>query len=213
MAGKHKREDVDNYESVEEPILAANASGVTSSLSPLKRGRKSKYFDGTVSDGKSKLRLVPNQKLMDDLMPTKHPVELVDCQIKQARRGSKMEISLKRCTKISKSEKEFDIAAIDFGDEGPAAVHLSEVSTKEVLDRVSVHVKVIKAMEPESVSRGKRVQEIVVADETGMGKVNIWEENIGMLKENKSYLLENFFVREYAAAKVLVYGVKSCGLW
>ena len=213
MAEKRKRDDekdVDDFERVDEPILTANVHGVINSLSPIKPGRKSKYFDGTVTDGKSKLRVVGysqgQQEIMDDLMVAKQPVELNDCEIKRARRGLKMEISLKGSTKITKSDKQFNMAAIEFADEGPPVVHLSQLDTRDVFDRVSVRVKVLKMMAPERVAGGKRVQEITVADGTGVGKVSIWEENIGILQENKCYLLENFFVREYAAAKFLSMG-------
>ena len=39
------------------------------------------------------------------------------------------------------------------------------------------------------------MQEITVADGIGVGKVNIWEENISNTEENKCYLQENFIVR------------------
>lgn len=35
----------------DEPISSANVHIVVTSLSPLKKGRKLSYFDGTVSDG------------------------------------------------------------------------------------------------------------------------------------------------------------------
>ena len=75
MASKRKREEVDDFEGVANPLGSANVHGVISSLSSIKKGRKSNYFDGTVSDGKSKLRLVGfsqgQQKQMQDLMAQK----------------------------------------------------------------------------------------------------------------------------------------------
>ena len=55
---KHVELEVDEVESLEEPISTASIHGVISSLSPIKKGRKSNYFDGSVSNGKSKVRLV-----------------------------------------------------------------------------------------------------------------------------------------------------------
>lgn len=58
-----------------KPVGSANVHVVISSLSPIKRGRKSNYFEGTVSDGKLKLRLVgfsqAQQKQMQDLKAQK----------------------------------------------------------------------------------------------------------------------------------------------
>ena len=54
---KRKKGDleVDQVESLDESLSTASIHGAISSLSPIKKGRKSKYFDGSVSDGKSKV--------------------------------------------------------------------------------------------------------------------------------------------------------------
>jgi len=74
MASKHKRE-VEDFEGVAKPLGSANVHGVISLLSPIKKGRKSNYFEGTVSDGKSKLRLVglakPNRSRCKTSRPKK----------------------------------------------------------------------------------------------------------------------------------------------
>ena len=46
-------------------------------------------------------------------------------------------------------------------------------------------------MDPVSVPGGKRKQDVVVADSTGVGKVTVWEESIGILTEQSSYSLKN----------------------
>ena len=60
MASKCKLEDleVNDVESLKEPLSTASIHGGISGLSPIKRGRRSNYFEGTVSDGKAKVRLV-----------------------------------------------------------------------------------------------------------------------------------------------------------
>ena len=53
--------------------------GVLTSISPVKKGRKQNYFEGTVTDGSSKLRLVgfntKLQKQISDMM-SKKPIEI-----------------------------------------------------------------------------------------------------------------------------------------
>ena len=60
---------------------------------------------------------------------------------------------------------------------------------------VSFSVKCAKVMEPTTVSSGKKKQEIVVAEETGMERCTLWEENIDTLVEARCYLLKNFVIR------------------
>ena len=55
---EHDDLDVVEVESLDEPLSTASVHGVITSLSPIKKGRKSNCFDGNVSDGKSKVRLV-----------------------------------------------------------------------------------------------------------------------------------------------------------
>ena len=49
---KHKLE-LEEVDSLEEPVSTASLHAVVSSLSPVKKGRNSDYFEGTVTDGKS----------------------------------------------------------------------------------------------------------------------------------------------------------------
>ena len=53
-----KSEEVDEVESLDEPLSSAHIHGVISSLSPIKKECKSNYFDVSLSDGKSKVRFV-----------------------------------------------------------------------------------------------------------------------------------------------------------
>ena len=72
MASKRQVEEAENFEVMDRPISKANVHGVLTSLSPVKKGRSTNYFDGTVSDGNSKLHVVGfsvgQQKVMNDFM-------------------------------------------------------------------------------------------------------------------------------------------------
>jgi len=69
-----------------------------------------------------------------------------------------MEIMLKGQTTISESAKTFNMARIDFEDDSPSSVTLSELDSANIWDRVSVDVKVLTVMDPVSVPGGKRKQ-------------------------------------------------------
>ena len=58
MARKRQFEKIDNLESVSQPVLSACIDGVVTGLSIVKKGKKNSYFDGSVSNGKTKLRIV-----------------------------------------------------------------------------------------------------------------------------------------------------------
>ena len=51
--------------------------------------------------------------------------------------------------------------------------------------------------------RGKRKQDVIVADHYGTAKLVLWEDTVDSLEENESYTLKNFVVREYKAKKYL----------
>ena len=127
MARKRQFHEIEDFDSVEQPIPSASLHGVVTSLSPLK-GAKSAYFDGTVSDGTSKLRLVgfstKQQKLMEDFMAKKQPIELTDCEVKRARRGDQMELLLKTTTAIHGSPKKIEVLSADFEDDKPRVIML-----------------------------------------------------------------------------------------
>ena len=67
-------------------------------------------------------------------------------------------------------------------------------------------VKVLTSTEAIDVTGGKKKQDVLVADHSGTCKVVLWENNIGILKQDECYKLQNFVVREYAAIKFLSMG-------
>ena len=86
MARNSKRsfEEIEKFDEVRKGIPSASVYGVLTSISPVKKGRKQNYFEGKVTDGSSKLRLVGfNTKLqkMSDMMSKKKPIEIKNCEI------------------------------------------------------------------------------------------------------------------------------------
>ena len=49
----------------------------------------------------------------------------------------------------------------------------------------------------------KMKQDVVVADESATSRVTLWEEQVGVLEQGRSYILKNFVVRVYQSTKYL----------
>ena len=112
MSLKRKLEFSD-VSSVEQPMDSACVHGVVSFVSPVKVSQRgSDYFNGTLSDVNATIKLVgfkgAQQAKMKELLERKQAVVLDDCQIK-AKRGSNMEVILKRTTAICPSPKKFKV--------------------------------------------------------------------------------------------------------
>ncbi len=128
MARKRQFDEVDKFDSVDKPMSSASVHGVLTSLSPVKKGQKSVYFDGTVSDGNSKTRLVgfslKQYKMMGDFRSKKQAIQLSDCEIKRSWRGEKMELLLKASMIISESPRKIEVSSLEFEEDDPAKVTL-----------------------------------------------------------------------------------------
>ena len=205
MAQKRTHEEafeVPSLDSVEKPISSANIHGIITSLSPVKKGRNRHYFDATLHDGISKLRLVgfnsKQEATMSDHMQNKELVQLNDCQIKPARRGHDMEVLL---TTIHGSPKKISVPSIEFEDNTPVTIQLQQLQQKTIYDTVTVNVKVISILEPELVPPGKRKQHITISDSSSTATLILWEEHINTLSANTCYTLKSFVVREYNCSK------------
>ena len=52
----------------------------------------------------------------------------------------------------------------------------------------------------------KLKQDVLVADKTGIAKIKLWEEQIGIFELGRSYMLEGFITRSYLGSKYLSKG-------
>ena len=207
MSRKRQLHEVLDLDGLQEPIANASVEGLITSVSPIKKGKTSNYFDGTVADSTAKVRLVgftaSQQKKVNEYMTQNQPIKIENCEVKRAQRGNKMEVMLKGNTKIGDSPKKFAVSSLQYKDDTPTTITLSNLETTNVYERVTVNVKVQTITTPISVPGGKKKQEIYVADSTGVGKVTLWEKDIGQLQESVCYSLKGFMVKEYASSKFL----------
>ena len=58
-------------------------------------------------------------------------------------------------------------------------------------------------------SFGVTKQDVTVADRHAVGKVLLWEENVGKLQQQCSYTLKDFVIREYACSQFLGFSLEG----
>ena len=213
MARKRTIEEVEKLQDLDKPLKNASVHGIVTSLSPIKKGRTCSYFDGTLTDSSDKIRFVgfggSQQRIMSDYKERSLTINLDDCEVKPARRGSKMEIMLKGSTTLTNSPKKFDIPPAELQDKGPLKITLDCLSSVNVYERVTVDIKVICVSDPVTVAE-KNKQDVTVADQSSSVTVTLWEDSVNSLKQHKSYRLNNFVVREYASVKYLSIARSDC---
>ena len=203
---KRPAPELDDYTDITEPFQTANLHGVLKTLSPVKKGKTCRYFDGVLTDGTSTMRLVgfrqDQQKRLITFSENKTPVSLQDCQIKVSRQGNQMEALLKNGTKIFPSTRKFDIPEDEDADTS-AAVTVAEIQEIQLFEKVSASVKVLHKKDPTQIPGGKTKQDVIVGDHTSTITVALWEEYVDTMSPDSSYCLQNFVVREFNMKKFL----------
>ena len=110
---KRLYEDIDDFDELNEPVPNASIHAAVMSLSPYKKGENASYFDGTLTDGTRKIRMIgfssDQQKKLSSYQESQHPIILNNCEIKQSRQGDQYEILLKKFTNITESPKKIEI--------------------------------------------------------------------------------------------------------
>ena len=132
MSSSRKRttEEFEQLDAATHPVATANIEGNITSLSPVKKGRRSTYFEGQIDDGTSKLCLVgfssDHQRKLTKLFNNKDAVSLQNCQIKEEKEGQKMEVIIKTSTQMDRSSKTFDLSN-DSDDNPQTTITLAEL--------------------------------------------------------------------------------------
>ncbi len=207
MAKKRPREVTDFDDIGNDPIPSATIRCVLTSLSPIKKGRKSKYFDGNASDGKQTCRLLSFSERQLDILKkfkgAKETVEIRDCQVKRAMRGDRMEIVLKSSSEIAHSSKQLDTTNIDFDDGVVPEILIAALEDRCVFDVVTIRVKVHQVCQREFLDGGYIKQDVSVSDGSGVGRVTVWGDFVGTVFVGECYLFSGFMVKEFSGNKYL----------
>ena len=129
-------------------------------------------------------------------MDTETPVTLRNCQINNNRTTGKLLIVVKSHTILEESHDK-NLSIPNRNTLGSPAVTITELSTLGEYDRATLQVTARKVKDRVTVSNGEQKQEIIVADSTSHTMLTLWEEDIGMIAENKSYQLNRVQIHHY----------------
>ena len=102
------------------------------------------------------------QKTIKQFLNSKEALQFDECEIKQARRGSNMEIMLKGTTQIKVSPRKFEVSKTDLDDDTPSEVELANIDSLNVYNRVTVNVKFVKCSDEINIANDKKKQEIII---------------------------------------------------
>ena len=121
MAKKRTYEEIDHIDNVDGPATNTTIHGAITALSPVKKGRNSLFFDGTLADDTSTIRLVgfapAQQKKLEEYQQKKVAVELHNCEVKRSRHGEGYELMLKSGSSIKESPKKIDVSTLIADDQ------------------------------------------------------------------------------------------------
>ena len=197
--------EVSNFEELGSE--ARNSTRGDNVVVPYQKRIESKFFDGTVSDGKKSLRVVAfsekQLKAMEQYKSSRQAVEPKDCQVQHARRGDHVEIVLKSKSEVLPYEKKIDVSGINFSDSDAPEVMISAIESKYIFDLVSVRGKVHVICRAETLESGSIKQDVTIGDSSAVGRATIWGDSVDTLEVGKCYLFTSFMVKEFGGSKYL----------
>ena len=111
MAAKRKLTEEFDSVSTATSTKSAIIHGVVASVSPMKPGKRAKFFEGKLTNGTRTMRMVGFRSHQQNQLATYHakPVALHDCKVKPARQSQELEVLMKLNTQIQSSPHKFDV--------------------------------------------------------------------------------------------------------
>ena len=188
----------------------AKIHGVLTQLSPMKASNsgKSNYFEGKLTDGKSKVRFVGfDSKARDklsDFHQNKEALSLSNCEVKECKYSYDLEVVVRKSSEPrSQSYSKFEVSPNMF-DETDDHITMDEIPRLVNYQRVSVKVKVIGEEDATAVKKGLMKQDYnIIANRTGSCKIVTWEDNVGLLQVGNCYELSWLLIRAFKGTKYL----------
>ena len=114
-----------------------------------------------------------------------------------------MEVLLKGSSKIDLSPKKIHVSATKYSPN--TDISLFSLSEMDNYARVNVEVKVHSVSIPGEAA-GRKMQQLIIVDNTGSSTVTLWEKDIDSMVPQKSYRLEGFLVRLFGNKRYLTMG-------
>lgn len=116
MSRKRTFEEIDKIDNVDQASTSTSIHGAVTSLSPIKKGRKSLFFNGTLADETSQIRLVgfdaSQLRKLQDYQQKQLPVQLINCEVKPSRYGEGYDVMLKSGSQIRESPRKIDVPSL-----------------------------------------------------------------------------------------------------
>ena len=204
---KRLREEFESLTAITSPNKAAKVHGLVTKLSPMKsssRNPKYMYFDGQLDDGTASMRVFGFNNDARRKMATHHreknPIVLDNCQIQKSKFGESMEVFVDVTTNITESPKQF--TSVDISAD-TTIITLNQLPVLTKFQTVTVSVKVLKAKERTEVKCGLWKQDVTVSDPSGTACLTLWQYDIGILDEGKSYKLHDVRVHSFCNTNYL----------
>ena len=202
MAVKRRVDEFDDVSSVLQPSPNAKIQGVLTVVSPMKKSRSSIYFDSEICDGRASMRFIGfdsgvRRKLADFKDDS---IVLSNCEVKPGRHQDQLEVMVNKLTGVEKSETKFDVQKKKYGD----IITFDKLQSLASFQRVVVEAKVVRVDDSMEVTGGKVKQDILIGDSTGTGRLTVWEEEVGTIVSDDSYILSGMMVREFRHQKTIL---------
>ena len=209
MAAFSKREypydDFSDLSEVQHPSKCAKIDGILSSLSPMKTSTTgtTKYFDGEITNGKKRLRLVgfdsKVQQKLQQFYENEDSITLHNCEIKESKYSSGFEVVVRKSSDFQKSPSKYELPSRTAAD----SIVISDLKKLENFQPVSVRVKVTTVGHKQTVKNNLVKQECGIADCTGTCHITLWESYVDLLQEGASYQMSGLIVRTFNGKKYL----------
>ena len=134
--------EIEDVEDMKEPVPTASVHGIIQTISPIKKGQSSDYFEGKFLFNDHSQKFVGfkkhQQTKLKQLMDEHQPVHLDDCEVKKAKRGNSMNILLK----------------FNYQED----ITLNALDSKDLYEKVNVKVKIIQISDTTTTSTGKETK-------------------------------------------------------
>ena len=213
MATGSRKRHLDEWDVSEiAKSTAASVHGVVSHLSPVKdsTNKKTKWFDGRLTDEKKSVRLVsfdPSLRAtFDAAKDDKKPIAINNCIVKHGRDAGQLEVLATSKSTIQMSPRKFMLTENDFKYEMSKQVAVTDISDLAVNQRVTVVAKIISVSSPKEITKDDKtlkMQNCQIADAYGHCRVVLWEQHLSKLAEGESYQISNVAVCSYNGSKYL----------
>ena len=195
------------FEDVSSIDCASSVHGILTSLSPLKKAKRSerRFFNAELTDGKREIRLVGfHEKQHEQLEQLRNaePVEIVKCQIKPSQITDELEVLFNDYTQVKKSPSKFSVPDHVLKGEAKQCT-IDAIRKGNNNQKVTTVAKVVKVYQPTTVSTGKTKQDTTLADATGTIRFTLWEKDVHSLEEGHSYRLVNVIIRSFKGTNYL----------